>query len=91
MDGYEATRLIRKEGRFADLPIIAMIPLVINSILLANNLSVAMLNRGYGANKSWTELKDIKMGRRDYAVVSVAALLVGLGIYLKAALGRGTI
>jgi energy-coupling factor transport system permease protein len=84
---------ITGKGVFGQLKAYApiMIPLIINSILLANNLSVAMLNRGYGANKSWTELKDIRMGRRDYAVVAAVLALVGAGIYLKAGLGRGTI
>jgi energy-coupling factor transport system permease protein len=68
-----------------------MVPLIINSILLANNLSVAMLNRGYGANKSWTELRDIRMSGRDYAVIAASIALVGAGICLKAAWGLGTI
>jgi len=68
-----------------------MIPLIINSILIANNLSVAMLNRGYGANKSWTELKDIRMAGRDYMAVAAAVVVAGAGVYLKAGLGLGMV
>lgn len=68
-----------------------MIPLIINSILIANNLSVSMLNRGYGANRSWTELRDIRMARRDYLVLIAGCLILAASIYIKAGLGLGAV
>ncbi len=68
-----------------------MIPLIINSILIANNLSIAMLNRGYGANTSWTELRDMHMAPRDYAVMAISVVVAGFGVYIKAGLGLGVV
>lgn len=58
-----------------------MIPLVTNSILMANNLAISMTNRGYGANKSWTNLTEHPVVAVDYLVMAVA-LLVTVGAFL---------
>lgn len=46
-----------------------MVPLVTNSILMADNLSISMTNRGYGANKSWTDMIDKHAEAKDYIVM----------------------
>jgi len=60
-----------------------MIPLIINSILMADNLSISMANRGYGANKRWTSMKDIEMRVPDYLVLFGGVLMLGLTLYLR--------
>jgi energy-coupling factor transporter transmembrane protein EcfT len=40
---------------------------------MSENLAIAMLNRGYGASKEWTPLRELRMAPLD-----VIALLIGL-------------
>lgn len=68
-----------------------MIPLIINSILLANNLAIAMLNRGYGASNSWTSLTDIKMQKTDYLVLAGALGIFAFSLYLRFGLHYGLV
>lgn len=58
-----------------------MIPLVTNSILMADHLSIAMTNRGYGANRGWTNLTETKMRPSDY-LVSAGAIALTIGCIL---------
>ena len=60
-----------------------MIPLVTNSILMADNLSISMTNRGYGANKTWTNMVDTHMVAKDYIVSAVAVLTAAMLIFIK--------
>lgn len=60
-----------------------MIPLVTNSILMANNLAISMTNRGYGANKSWTNLTEHPVRGGDYAVMAVAVLVTAAACYVR--------
>lgn len=66
-----------------------MIPLIINSLLMAENLSVSMANRGYGANKTWTSMNDIIMKRVDYLVLFCGLIFMGLSIYMRYVLNIG--
>lgn len=68
-----------------------MIPLVTNSILMANNLAISMTNRGYGANKSWTNLTDHPVRGADYMVMAVAVLITVAACYLRFSLQLGLI
>ena len=68
-----------------------MIPLIINSIIMANNLSISLINRGYGANNSITTLYDIKMRTLDYIVVALALLIAAMCFYFRFALNLGRI
>ena len=36
---------------------------------MADNLSISMTNRGYGANKSWTDMIDKHAEAKDYIVM----------------------
>lgn len=60
-----------------------MVPMIVNSIRMANNLSMAMLNRGYGYSNHRTVLRQISFSRRDYAVCLLIILIVILGVYLR--------
>lgn len=66
-----------------------MIPLIINSILMAENLSISMANRGFGANERWTSMNDIEMRTADYLVLAAGVLLTGLSIYMRYKLKLG--
>lgn len=66
-----------------------MIPLIINSILMAENLSISMANRGFGANERWTSMNDIQMRTVDYLIVVAGVLLTGATIYMRFGLGLG--
>lgn len=66
-----------------------MIPLIINSILMAENLSISMANRGFGANERWTSMNDIKMRTADYAVIAAGILVTGAAVYMRYGLQMG--
>jgi len=66
-----------------------MIPLIINSILMAENLSISMANRGFGANERWTSMNDIRMRTVDYLVLVAGALLTVIAVYLRFVLRLG--
>lgn len=69
------------------LPI--MIPMFINSILMANSLSMAMLNRGYGLNRTWTSMRELTFAPRDYWSISFLILLVTLAVLIRFRLHLG--
>ena len=68
-----------------------MVPLIINSILMANNLAISLTNRGYGANNSITTLYDIKMKPVDYIMVLLMLLATAACFYLRFGLSLGRI
>jgi len=49
-----------------------MVPLMTNSLIMADNLAIAMTNRGYGARPSITTLRDLRFQARDGYVMAVA-------------------
>lgn len=71
------------------LPI--MIPMFINSILIANSLSMAMLNRGYGLSRTWTSLREISFAPRDYFTICFIVSLLLLGIFVRFVLHLGVL
>lgn len=73
----------------AYLPV--MVPLFVNSILIAEDLAKGMLNRGYGFTRSLTPLRELKFSMHDYLALTVLVLLVGAGCYLRLGLGMGII
>ncbi|MGC7872570.1 energy-coupling factor transporter transmembrane component T family protein [Desulfosporosinus sp. SYSU MS00001] len=60
-----------------------MIPLFINSIIMANSLSMAMLNRGYGLSRTWTVKLDKAIAARDFWAVTVIIFLSFLCLFLR--------
>ncbi|MGV8908052.1 MAG: energy-coupling factor transporter transmembrane component T family protein [Propionicimonas sp.] len=68
-----------------------MVPLITNSILIADNLAVAMTNRGYGANPSMTAMRDLTFRRSDALVLAaVTAVLLSVA-WLRYGLGYGVV
>ena len=60
-----------------------MVPLVTNSILMADNLAISMTNRGYGANKSWTDMIETHPEVKDYIVMAIFAILLAGAFVLR--------
>jgi energy-coupling factor transport system permease protein len=68
-----------------------MVPLITNSILLADNLAIAMTNRGYGATNSMTAMRDLRFRPSDLLVLAVVlVILVGV-IWVRLGLGYGVV
>ena len=59
-----------------------MVPLMVNAILLADQLSLALMNRGFGYDSQWTALSSLRARKRDFLVGFLALAGAGLGIYL---------
>ncbi len=53
-----------------------LIPMIVNSLRMSDNLAVAMLNRGFGAMKSTTDLDEIKMKVIDYVITLTIILIL---------------
>ncbi|MTV51002.1 ATP-binding cassette domain-containing protein [Heliobacillus mobilis] len=58
------------------------VPLIINAITMAERLSMAMLNRGYGYNRTPTVLREIEMAPRDYLWTALCISVAAVAIYL---------
>ena len=71
----------------AQIPV--MIPLVINSIIMADALAMAMLNRGFGYARTRTQMRQLSFTAVDYWVSGAMLLVVGGGIYLRFGLQWG--
>ncbi len=76
-------------GFKAQIPI--MIPLIINSILMADTLSLAMLNRGFGYAGTWTHFHDLSFTVKDYWAFLIILLVVSLAIYIRVGLHQGVL
>jgi len=71
------------------LPI--MVPLFINSILLAEDLAKGMLNRGYGYTTSIATIPKTPLQAKDYWALSFLVLLLSGGLYLRLGLKLGVL
>jgi energy-coupling factor transport system permease protein len=61
-----------------------MVPLIVDSIRMSENLAVALVNRGFGSGKQVTFLYEIRMNPRDYVLSALALLLLTAGIIARA-------
>nr|WP_243237348.1 energy-coupling factor transporter transmembrane component T [Heliobacterium chlorum] len=59
------------------------VPLIVNAITMADRLSMAMLNRGYGYSRTPTVLREIEMAPRDYLWTALIVFATALCIYLR--------
>jgi energy-coupling factor transport system permease protein len=60
-----------------------MIPLMINGISLAEHLSIALLNRGFGYSNHWTVMKKAKLTMFDYLILLICLLLLLVAIFIR--------
>ncbi len=58
-----------------------LIPMIVDSLRMSDNLAVAMLNRGFGAMSSATNLYEIKMKMRDYVICAVEIFLLIVALW----------
>ena len=63
--------------------IMVLIPLIVDSIRMSDNLAIAMLNRGFGALKFTTYLHTIEMKTKDYLICISELCLVAISIWIK--------
>ena len=67
-----------------------MIPLIVNGILMAEQLTMALMSRGFGYRNQWTVTQALTFKPRDYIVLalSLAALAAGCLIRFNTDWGR---
>ncbi len=68
-----------------------MVPLITNAILMADNLAVALTNRGYGAATTMTAMRDLTLRRSDALALVTVILLVSAAGWLRYGLGYGVV
>jgi len=62
-----------------------MIPMIVESLRMSENLAMAMLNRGFGATPHWTVLQEIKARPVDIILSIIMLIVLTLLIMLKTA------
>ncbi|RNB82356.1 energy-coupling factor transporter transmembrane protein EcfT [Brevibacillus fluminis] len=60
-----------------------MVPLIVDSLRMSEQLAISMLNRGYGASAHWTALKEMKMKRIDYWAMVAFGCCFAVLVYLR--------
>ncbi len=63
--------------------ITVLIPLIVDSLRMSDNLAIAMLNRGFGAMKTTTDLNEIKMRTRDYLICFNEVILIAIAFWIR--------
>lgn len=66
-----------------------VIPMITNAILMADNLAIALTNRGYGAASTMTAMRDLTFRRSDALVLAAVILLLAGVLWLRYGLGYG--
>ncbi len=62
-----------------------MVPMIVESLRMSENLAMAMLNRGFGVTPNWTVMQEIKVKPVDImATIFLVMVMAGL-FYVKAA------
>lgn len=60
-----------------------MIPMIVDTIRMSENLAAAMVNRGFGSSKHVTSLSELHMNQRDVALLIGAFALLGACVVLR--------
>ena len=89
MDAQRSRGLELDKGSFLNkirkyIPI--LLPLIINSIRRSLDLAEAMESRAFGATRDRTNLFELVMGGRDYAVLVISLVILAALIYMKLSL-----
>lgn len=66
-----------------------LVPLLINAILMADTLAMAMLNRGFGYAKILQRTEKMRLRPRDYLAMTILTMLAAGAIYLRFGLQLG--
>jgi len=59
-----------------------LVPMIIDSIRMSENLAMALLNRGFGSSRRIVFLDEIHMKRRDYIALATNFLLLAIVVVL---------
>ncbi|MBI9092792.1 MAG: energy-coupling factor transporter transmembrane protein EcfT [Desulfobacterium sp.] len=67
-----------------------MIPLMVNAIVIADQLSMALMNRGFGYRKTWTPMTRLRFRTVDYFILvfSLVSLVSALVIRYQGPIGN---
>ncbi|MCX6168520.1 MAG: energy-coupling factor transporter transmembrane component T [Ignavibacteriales bacterium] len=60
-----------------------LIPMIVDSLRMSDNLAIAMLNRGFGAMKTTTDLHEIRMNGQDYLICIGLILLIFAALWAR--------
>jgi energy-coupling factor transport system permease protein len=60
-----------------------LIPMIVDSLRMSDNLAIAMLNRGFGAVKTSTNLYEIKMKNKDYMLCAVELIIFFAAVWAR--------
>ncbi len=60
-----------------------LIPLIVDSLRMSDNLAIAMLNRGFGAMKTTTDLNEIKMKTKDYLICFTEVIFIAVAFWIR--------
>lgn len=60
-----------------------LIPVIVDSIRMSDNLAISMLNRGFGAMDTTTDLVEIKMKNKDYWMIVFEVVILAIAIWAK--------
>ncbi len=78
IDLTEGSRFRQFRARIA-----IMVPLIVNAILIADQLTMALMNRGFGYRNQWTMMTDLKFRRIDIGVLVLCTLGIVIGIWIR--------
>ena len=86
MDAQRSRGLELEKGNFLSrirkyIPI--LLPLIINSIRRSLELAEAMESRAFGASRRRTNLYELEMNWKDYAVLAVSTLALVASLYIR--------
>lgn len=59
-----------------------LIPLIVNAIRRSLELAEAMESRAWGASKKRTNLYVLKMGGKDYSMITIALVILAISLYV---------
>ncbi len=89
----QQARGARPAARFGRIAggVAVMVPLITTSILLADRLAVAMTSRGFGAHRTMTAMRRLRL--RGWDVVVLGIVLAGLAVvtWVRFGLGYGVV
>lgn len=71
------------------LQISIMLPLIVNAIVMADKLNIALLSRGFGYRNHWTDLHEIKLTAKDVGIILFCLIACALSIVVRLKSGWG--
>jgi energy-coupling factor transport system permease protein len=60
-----------------------MVPMIVESLRMSENLAMAMVNRGFGATKNWSVVDELQPRPADYWLSVLLSLVMAGVIYLR--------